>query len=105
MADKFNERITELLKTKEMTQRDLARKVGVTDSAMSHYIKGDRIPRAAVILQIANVLETSPDYLMYGNLSDAEAEIDQAVRLIARNSEQLSHDDKVRIMNILLGEK
>lgn len=105
MVGKINERISELLKAKGMTQRDLAQKVGVTDSAMSHYIKGDRVPRAGVILQMANILETSPDYLMYGNLSDSEAEIEQAVRLIARNAEQLSHEDKVRIMNILLGDK
>lgn len=105
MAEKFNDRIAGLLKEKDMTQRDLARKIGVTDSAMSHYIKGDRVPRAAVILQIANALETSPDYIMYGKPSNKEAEIDQAVRLIARNSEQLSHEDKVRIMNILLGDK
>lgn len=105
MEKKFNERIVELLKTKKMTQRDLAKEVGVTDSAMSHYVKGDRIPRAAVILKIANVLETTPDYLMYGAPSDSEAEIEQAVRLIARNSKQLSHDDKVRIMDILLGDK
>lgn len=105
VAEKFNDRIAELLKEKDMTQRDLARKIGVTDSAMSHYIKGDRVPRAAVILLIADVLETSPDYIMYGKPSNKEAEIDQAVRLIARNSEQLSHEDKVRIMNILLGDK
>ena len=78
---------------------------GVTDAAMSHYIKGDRVPRAAVMVQIANVLGTSPDYLMYGNPSDSKSEIDQAVRLIARNSEQLSHEDKMRIMDILLGDK
>ena len=105
MAEKFNERIAELLKEKEMTQRDLATKVGVTDAAMSHYIKGDRVPRAAVMVQIANVLGTSPDYLMYGNPRDSKTEIDQAVRLIARNSEQLSHEDKMRIMDILLGDK
>lgn len=105
MAEKFNERIAELLKAKSMTQRELAIKVGVTDAAMSHYIKGDRVPRAAVMMQIANVLGTSPDYLMYGNPSDSKTEIDQAVRLIARNSEQLSHEDKMRIMDILLGEK
>ena len=98
VAEKFNDRIAGLLKEKDMTQRDLARKIGVTDSAMSHYIKGDRVPRA-------DVLETSPDYIMYGKPSNKEAEIDQAVRLIARNSKQLSHEDKVRIMNILLGDK
>ena len=98
-------RIDALLKEKNMTQRELAQQTGVTDSSMSHYVNGDRTPRAAVILKIASVLETSPDYLMYGTPSDSDAEIDQAIRLIARNSKQLSRDDKVRIMDILLGDK
>ena len=104
MADNFNERIAELLKANNSTQRELAQKVGVTDAAMSHYIKGDRVPRAAVMASIAEALKTSPDYLMYGNPNNSEEEIDQAVRLIARNSKQLSHDDKIRIMSILLGD-
>jgi len=105
MNERFNDRIVELLRKKNMTQRDLAQKVGVTDSAMSHYVKGDRIPRAAVILKISDVLETNPDYLMYGDPGDSEAEIDQAIRLIARNSKQLSREDKTRIIDILLGDK
>lgn len=105
MADTFNGRVAELLKKNGLTQRDLAQMVGVTDAAMSHYIKGDRVPRAAVVAKIAEALKISPEYLMYGKPSDSKAEIDQAVRLIARNSKQLSHDDKIRIMDILLGDK
>lgn len=105
MAERFNERLVELLKEKNMTQRELAQQIGVTDSSMSHYVSGDRTPRAAVIIKISGVLETSPEYLMYGTQSDSEAEIDQAIRLIARNSKQLSREDKARIIDILLGDK
>ncbi len=38
------ERIKALLNEKKMTQRQLAELSGVTESAISHYIKGDRIP-------------------------------------------------------------
>lgn len=38
------ERIKTLLKEEKMTQKQLAELSGVTESALSHYIKGDRIP-------------------------------------------------------------
>lgn len=38
------ERIKALLNEKKMTQRQLAELSGVTESAISHYIKGDGIP-------------------------------------------------------------
>ena len=104
MTQRFNERIAELLKAKDMTQRDLARMTDVTDAAMSHYIKGDRVPRSAVMARIADALGTSTDYLMCGKESDSEAEINQAVRLIARNANQMSIEDKKRIVDILLGD-
>lgn len=104
MTQRFNERIAELLKTKNMTQRDLARMAEVTDAAMSHYIKGDRVPRSAVMARIADALGTSTDYLMFGKESNSEAEINQAVRLIARNANQMSIEEKKRIVDILLGD-
>ncbi len=104
MTQIFNERIAELLKAKDMTQRDLARMTDVTDAAMSHYIKGDRVPRSAVMARIADALGISTDYLMFGKESDSEAEINQAVRLIARNANQMSIEDKRRIVDILLGD-
>ena len=104
MHQDFNERIAFLLRQKNMTQRDLARRSGVTDAAMSHYIKGDRVPRSTVMARIAEALGTSTDYLMFGNESNSEAEIKQAVRLIARNANQIGIEDKKRIIDILLGD-
>ena len=100
----FSVRLEELLKARRMTQKELAEKAEVTEAAMSHYIKGDRVPRSAVMARIADALGTSTDYLMFGKESDSEAEINQAVRLIARNANQMSIEDKKRIVDILLGD-
>ena len=43
------ERIKTLLKEEKMTQKQLAELSGVTESALSHYIKGDRIPSGSCI--------------------------------------------------------
>ena len=102
MADTFNERLALLLQQKNMTQKDLAARAGVTEAAMSHYLKGDRTPRASVITRIAGVLGTTVDYLMNGNEVDSTGEIGYAKRLIARNVHQMSKDEKMDIIKILM---
>ncbi len=104
MADTFNERLALRLQKKNMTQKDLAAKAGVTEAAMSHYLKGDRTPRASVITRIAEALGTTVDYLMSGNDVDSAGEIGYAKRLIARNAHQMSKDEKMDIIKILMSE-
>lgn len=65
----FSEKISVLMMKKNISQRELAKKAGVTESAMSYYVSGSRVPRSDVLIRIANALETSSDYLL-GNTND-----------------------------------
>ena len=104
MGKEFGDRLAELLKSRKMTQKKLAEKAGVTEAAMSHYIKGDRVPRASVLARIAENLGTTSEYLMTGNTDGAE-EVGQAVRLIARNAAHMSKEEKMKIIGILMGKE
>lgn len=53
------ERIKALLNEKKMTQIQLSELSGVTESAISHYIKGDGIPSGVVSANIAYALSTT----------------------------------------------
>lgn len=97
-------RIKELLAKKGITQKELAETVGCTDAAISHYIKGDRIPRSSVLTKIAIALDTTSDYLMEGIPTDVTDELDYAKKLIARNVTQMSKAEKREIINILMGD-
>lgn len=96
-------RIKELLEKNNMSQKELAEKTLCTEAAISHYIKGDRIPRSSVLVKIAIALNTTSDYLMEGVPADSRSEIDYATKLIARNSSTLSKEEKRRILDILMG--
>lgn len=85
-----------------MTQRQLAEQVGCTEAAISHYIKGDRVPRASVLAKIAVALGTTSDYLMEGVPHDAETELGYAKKLIARNAEHMTKGEKMEIIRILM---
>ena len=97
-------RLKTLLSKNGMTQKELASAVGCTEAAISHYIKGDRVPRASVLTKIAIALDTTSDYLMEGIPTDATGELDYAKKLIARNVTQMSKSEKKAIINILMGD-
>jgi len=106
MANDLGGRITELLKQLNMTQRELADKVGVTEVSMSRYINGDRIPKGTVIANLATALHTTSDYLLNGETSDEgadfEAEYYKIHRLIARNASQMSSKQRNELIKALL---
>ncbi|MBQ8138999.1 MAG: helix-turn-helix transcriptional regulator [Lachnospiraceae bacterium] len=103
-TDLMGDRIRQLLEKQNMTQKELATKAGVTEAAMSHYIKGDRVPRSTVLNKIAISLDTTTEYLLEGIPSDARGELGYARRLIARNVEQMTKKEKLELINILMGE-
>ncbi|MBR6880284.1 MAG: helix-turn-helix transcriptional regulator [Clostridiales bacterium] len=99
----IGERMRNLLEKKNMSQKELATTVGCTEAAISHYIKGDRVPRASVMAKIAEALDTTSDYLMEGIPCDAHTEVSYATKLIARNSCNMTLEEKRRILDILMG--
>ncbi len=104
MRSSISERLASLMKEKNMMQKELAERAGVTEAAVSHYVKGDRCPRASVLARLADALGTTSDYLLGGDAEDSNEEIILARRLIARNASQMTIAQKKEIMSILLGE-
>ena len=60
----FTDRLNEMLKKRGITQRELAEKIGKTETSVSRYVNGDRIPKGPVIVQMAQVLNVQTDYLL-----------------------------------------
>lgn len=105
----FKTRFAALIQTRGLTQRELADKTRLTEGAISHYLKGDREPKGAILLAIANALETTTDFLN-GKTdevkpSEANSEIEQAFKLVARNAANMSAEDRERFLRILYGGK
>ena len=57
-------RLKELLNECGDTQNEMARKTGLTKSAISNYINGSREPRQDAILKISNTYKVNPAWLM-----------------------------------------
>lgn len=60
----LNERIVKLRKSRNITQEELAKKIGATRSALSQYEIGTRSPDYDTLKRIADYFEVSTDYLL-----------------------------------------
>lgn len=67
-SEKTGMLIAELRKQKNMTQKDLAKKLGVTDKAISRWETGRGYPDIEILSDLANVLSVSVNELLNGEL-------------------------------------
>ena len=97
----FSVRISELMKNNGLSQKELAAKAEVTESAMSYYVKGERTPRSDVLTRIAKALGTTTDYLL-GNTSDAALNSDdEDLQYLQRNLGKLNTEQLKRAETML----
>ena len=54
--DKFSYRLTVLLDEHNMTQTQLAKKIGTSNVTICRYLTGERVPRLDVVTKIADFL-------------------------------------------------
>ena len=96
------EKIQEILTARKMTQKELANASGLTEAAISRYITGARTPKSISLSAIAKALDVTTDELL-GNTSDTHDEIDNAIRLVARNAGTITNCQKKYLINALIG--
>lgn len=56
--------ITELRKSKNMTQTELAQKLNYSDKAVSKWERAESVPDVTVIKELANIFQVTVDYLL-----------------------------------------
>lgn len=95
--------IKEMLDQKGITQKELASSAGVTEAAMSHYIKGDRVPRGANLLNIAKALGTTTNVLL-GETETDDVSYEEINTLVARKAKDFTKEQKKALINLILGE-
>ncbi len=98
----LGERIQELLDARKMSRRELAEASGLTEAAISRYITGARTPKSISLSAIAKALDVTSDELL-GNISDTRDEVDDAIRLVARNAGTITKEQKKYLINALIG--
>lgn len=104
MNKKTAKRITELLNERAMTQKQLSIAADVTESAISHYLHGDRVPRGVNLMKIAKALGTTTDYLLGEEDNEMQEDFKTVKTLIARNAGSMTKAEKMELVGILMGD-
>ena len=99
----FEERVRFLLDRENMTQKELAECIDVSESALSRYIAGRREVPIETVTEMATALHTSSDYLL-GRSFDitGEESFKEFQRLVARNISRFSNEQKSKLIQSVL---
>ncbi|MCQ2554696.1 MAG: helix-turn-helix domain-containing protein [Clostridia bacterium] len=103
----FAERTKKLMVENKINQKELSKLSGVSEPSLCRYLQGNIMPRMDVIINVANALGVSQDYLIGGNCTHTTT-TDPYVEtrtVVMRNRGQLSSDEKMNLLRILFEEK
>lgn len=97
-----NEQIAQLLKCymreNEFTQRKLANLLGVSEAAISRYLKENRTPNKHVLDRIVTVLKIDTTRFNSQNISDVKQHIE---RMIKANKSFYTAEEKLNLIRII----
>ncbi len=103
----FKDKVRELMKAKDLSQKDRAEKTGITEASISRYLNGERTPRIDIIVNFAKALKVDVDYLIFDDdeIKEREEEYIECRTVLARNSKNLSAEEKNELISIILNSK
>lgn len=97
VAEIIGKRIKRKREKEGVNQKELAKKVGVSPSAINQFEKGEKKPSTSVLKEIAIALSVSTDYLL-GASEDEDMFFSDDIATAFRGFKELSSKDKDIIM-------
>jgi len=99
----FADRLKQLRKKKGLSQAQLAEAIGVHFTQVSRYERGETKPNAEAMTNLAQILETTTDFLMNGTTGETAVSAGLDKEMIARfkQVQELSSDDKKTVISFL----
>lgn len=102
-AQKFGTFIAQCRKEKHMTQTELAKKLMITDKAVSRWERGKGFPDISLLLPLASALDLSLTELMCSEKKSGAApypQNDAALAVLMENAVEMNHHTKNRNRSI-----
>ena len=103
MGKNLGVRIAETLEKRNMTQKELAERLGISEGVISRYISGDREPKPEMVANLATALNTTSDHLL--GIENDEFDHPRVRRILARNSSNMSDWEKKELIIAIFGEE
>ncbi len=104
----FTERVKELMKRDNISQKDLANISGISESSISRYLSESLQPRMDILINIAKAFNVSVSYLTNEscdeNYSSSDA-YEETLSIVTRNKSKLDDKQKAELIKVLFGGK
>ena len=91
---KIGKFIAECRKRKNLTQMQLAEKLGITDKAVSKWERGVAMPDSSIMLELCDVLNISVNELLSGEKNDMENNNQKNEQLLLDMAKELERKNK-----------
>ena len=88
MENKTGAFIAQLRKENKLTQKELAKKINVTDKAISRWETGKGFPEVSLLIPLSNALDISVNELLTGERVEQEKIIDHSNKVIVETIKQ-----------------
>lgn len=99
---KVGEQIAYLRKRKGLTQSELGEHIGVTFQAVSKWERGEALPDTAILVELANALDTTTDFILRGGEKKMEykgritvADMREGILCLYKMGELLGRDNMI----------
>ena len=90
---------------KNMSQKALAKQIGLHESILNRYISGEKEIKSDNLANIATALKTTSDYLLGIEENEDNCSFRTCQRLIARNAKNMSRQEKKELIELLFTEE
>lgn len=97
---KIGRRISELRKERQLTQEQLAEKLGVSNRSVSRWENGNTLPEMSILLQLCKVLDVGIADLITGEqrTEDTDSEINKNIQILLQLSDR-DREEKTKRLN------
>lgn len=96
----FGQKMLVLRRSKKISQKDLAQKLGIAYSSIARYETDQVLPSADILVKLSNFFGVSIDYLLKDE-SDVLLVDDRDVLRLASEIDKLPNADKEKLKNMI----
>lgn len=101
----FIERTKQLMEEKNISQKTLSERSGITEASVSRYLAGKRTPRYDVVINFAKALEVKPGDLLPENDTLNMTPYEELTQIFARKGKNLTDEERKELVDLILGKE
>lgn len=99
----WRDKVLTLMNQQNITQKQLSKLSGISESSISRYLHAEKRPRMDVVVNIAKALHVETEYLLDDG-ENAGSAFDSIATAIARKGNALTPEEKNRLIMLILGK-